>query len=157
MAFAGDLNRLKRLTREVLLREVLREFQGESQRVFSAVENWRRWRAMTDADMLHYASQRDECSCAVCTQIRNHSTAEIPARFEGASGDAWVDEALALIEKRAPGCSPRQLKGALLLDRYFESRSEEELLHYALHGFFLVNTPEQQQLEQECRALYEAS
>lgn len=55
MACGGDVARLKKLTREVLLREALREFQGDDEAVVDAIDGWRLWRHKTADELEHYA------------------------------------------------------------------------------------------------------
>lgn len=156
MAFTGDVARLKKLTREILFKEALRERQGETQSVVQALDCWRAFRGVSRQDLVHFATAiSDDCKCEVCEHINKRHKIIVPERAETATGEVWVGEMLELVETWARGISPPELRLHLAMDLAMEGREPEELLHCAVSGFFLTHTPEQSAAESRFQELYE--
>jgi hypothetical protein len=146
MGFNGEVARLRKVTREVLLREVLREVQGDDAAVVDQIDIWRRFRNLTFEQMEHYATA-EVCSCLVCSLIAMVARVQLPSRSATRTGELWVTDMIALLDKHAPGLTPAKLRQFLAFERLLKSRTEDELWHFARNGFFLSHTLEQAEEE----------
>jgi hypothetical protein len=145
-----EVARLKKLTRRTLMKEVLREFQGDFKAVVEAVDSLRRWGHRSTAELKHYASAAGGCTCSICKGVAHSSgPPALPARAESSTGEESISLMLAMIEKWAPSMTPAQLKRSLLCDRMFRGRTEEELIHFVCNGYFLTHTSDQAEAERQ--------
>jgi hypothetical protein len=145
-----DVARLKKLTRRTLMKEILREFQGDSTALVEAIDALQRFKHMSTAELEHYASTAGGCGCSTCKSVPQFSSMPpLPARVESSTGEERISLMLAMIEKWAPSMTPAQLKRGLLCDRMFRGRTDEELIHFVSNGYFLTHTPDQAEAEHQ--------
>jgi hypothetical protein len=150
MAQHGEVARLRKLTRRTLMKEILREFQGDSKAVAETLDSLRRWRHRSMAELEHFASEAGRCTCSFCKSVtQSPAPPPLPARVESSTGEEWISLMLAMIEKWAPSMTPMQLKSSLLCGRMFRGRSDEEIAYCVHNGYFLTHTPDQAEAEQQ--------